>query len=96
MAPIEDVFRKLAAWNKAAPIVGYVASDWRQDCDGRVISWNEYGKHSSYGWEIDHIVPVAIGGSDADFNLRARHWMGNSSAGGMLGGMLNNAKNGRW
>lgn len=87
---IDDHFRKYTAWVKAAPITGSDPYVWRQDCDGRVIHWLEYGQHSTYGWEIDHIVPVAVGGSDADSNVRARHWRGNSSAGGMLGGIINN------
>lgn len=89
---VAEYQRKLAAWGKAKPIPGYPDNVLRQDCDGRVIKRDEYGQHSDYGWEIDHITPVALGGSDAFSNLRARHWLGNSSAGGLLGNALNNGR----
>ena len=81
-------FRKAASWQNASPIPGYDPALWRMDCDGRVIKWSDYGIKSDHGWEIDHIVPVALGGGDDVSNLRARHWMGNSSAGGTLSNML--------
>lgn len=87
-----DYPRKLVAWNNASPIPLFDANMWRQDCDGRIIKWDEYGQHSTNGWEIDHIVPVALGGGDAYSNLRARHWLGNSTAGGILGNALNNGR----
>ena len=74
--------RKLAAWKNATAVPN--RPSLRRDCDGRLISWSAYGHLSTYGWEIDHIVPVALGGSDALSNLRARHWRGNRSAGGSL------------
>jgi hypothetical protein len=88
----EEYQRKVVAWNKATPIASYPADIIRQDCDGRIIRWDQYGLRSDYGWEIDHITPVALGGSDAFVNLRARHWLGNSSAGGRLGNALNNGR----
>jgi hypothetical protein len=57
------------------------------DCDGRLISRYEYGKLSTLGWQIDHIIPVSVGGSNAPWNLRARHHLGNPAA-GRLGGTL--------
>jgi hypothetical protein len=84
--------RKLAAWEKAAPIPGYDPVVVRIDCDGRIIFWSEYGLRSDYGWQIDHIIPVALNGSDGLFNLRARHWLGNCTAGGYLGNAMNVAR----
>jgi hypothetical protein len=73
---------KLAAWLNAAPTAN---PNVKTDCDGRMIWWNEYGLYSEHGWQIDHATPLARGGSDLPSNLRARHWRGNSYAGGLLG-----------
>jgi len=78
---------KAAAWKNASPLLG--TSEMRLDCDGRYINWSEYGKTSAFGWQIDHIIPVSLGGSDVPSNVRARHYLGNTSAGGILGALLN-------
>jgi hypothetical protein len=80
----EDERRKAIAWNNARPIDN--SSD-RIDCDERIICWSEYGQTTARGWEIDHATPTALGGPDVYSNLRARHWQGNRSAGGLLGGL---------
>jgi hypothetical protein len=79
-----DEAKKAAAWSNTALPNSTIALD----CDGRWIRLDEYGKLSDYGWEIDHAHPVGLGGSDHTFNLRARHWRGNRSAGGVLGGLM--------
>ncbi len=85
--------RKRAAWNNATPTQN---TDIRIDCDGRKIRWHEYGQLSEFGWEIDHIVPLAVGfglpGIDTLSNLRARHWRGNRSAGARMGNTLANIR----
>ena len=81
----EDERRKLVAWSNARLLED--SSD-RIDCNGRVICWAEYGKTTAYGWEIDRATPTAVGGLDVDGNLRARHWLGNRSADGLLGGVF--------
>lgn len=83
-----DEAEKVAAWSKAQRYPGDL-TDWRRiDCDGRIIYWVEYGQNTAYGWHKDHIIPSALGGSDEPHNLRARHWLGNCSAGGLLGGFF--------
>lgn len=74
--------------SKTAAAIGL--PDVRVDCDGRFIKWSEYGKLSEFGWEIDHIHATILGGPDTPDNTRARHWRGNRSAGGILGGLLGN------
>lgn len=86
LGQMEDERRKNVAWNNARPVAN--SSD-RIDCDERTIRWAEYGKTTAYGWEIDHATPTALGGSDVYGNLRARHWHGNRSAGGLLAALSN-------
>jgi hypothetical protein len=80
--------RKVAAWNRATPVLGYDPTQVRRDDFGWYIVWNDYGKRdSNYGWEIDHHVPTVLGGSDGLSNLRALHWRNNASLGGILSGL---------
>lgn len=85
---LSDEERKLAAWANSIPYSLGLLDEIRIDCDGRKIAWSDYGKYSELGWQIDHILPSALGGSDSAFNLRARHWLGNTSAGGLLGNLF--------
>lgn len=70
-------------------IPGYDPNVWRRDAFGHPIRFSDYGDRSSlYGWEQDHILPKALGGSDALDNLRPLHCKNNASLGGILGGAL--------
>jgi len=84
-----DEWKKVLAWGNAEALPG---SQDRRDCDGRIIRWSEYGQRTVFGWHIDHAVPTALGGLDAPSNLRARHWLGNCSAGGILGALLGSSR----
>jgi 5-methylcytosine-specific restriction endonuclease McrA len=74
--------RRQIAWDNVPALFGYTIL--KLDCDGRLISRYEYGKRSTLGWEIDHIIPIYLGGSDAPWNLRARHHRGDRVAGRLL------------
>ena len=66
-------------WQKT---VGSVSQG--QDAAGAIISFSQYGNthdELNHGWEIDHIKPRALGGSDDIGNLRALHWQNNRSKG---------------
>lgn len=71
-----------AVWEKALVVEGYNPSILRKDCVGAWIMKQEYGNTDSlYGWEIDHIYPIARGGGDDMINLRPMQWQNNIAKG---------------
>lgn len=62
-----------------------------QDVCGAWIDKAAHGKQSTYGWEIDHIVPNERG-SNALSNLRPLHWENNDAKGNKLDGQWRCAK----
>ncbi len=69
-----------AVWDKAQASPGY--APLKLDAFGSLIWRQGYGQlGSKFGWEIDHIVPVAKGGSDDLDNLQPLQWENNRRKG---------------
>jgi len=46
------------------------------------MRFTDHGDTSSkYGWEIDHIMPTSLGGTDDVGNLQPLHWENNRKKG---------------
>lgn len=65
-------------WEKGMEIMDRGPSVWRRDAFGNLIRRQDYGnRKSDYGWEVDHIIPVSMDGSDELPNLRPLQWEAN-------------------
>jgi hypothetical protein len=70
-----------AIWAKAQIVNTQDPNQYRKDSYGSWIAWSQYGSTSQYGWEVDHIVPVSLYGSDQLSNLQPLHWQNNRRKG---------------
>ena len=79
----------VAVWSKGRPIPFHDPSIWRRDDFGRVLHRRALNlADHPYGWEIDHIVALAQGGTNALHNLRPLKCRTDRRAGGILGAIL--------
>lgn len=79
---LEDLKTIDYVWNQGLVEEGYDSDLFRKDAAGAWMSRSEYGnRDSKFGWEIDHIYPIALGGDDEEGNLRPMQWENNLSKG---------------
>ena len=70
------------AWSKATIVPNTHPDVLRKDACGAWIRRDMYMVHGSeYGWEIDHIFPLSMGGTTRKENVRALQWQNAESKG---------------
>jgi len=77
-----DEATKAIVWQKGRTIPNFDANTWRHDICGAVMKYSDHGNtNSQYGWEIDHIKPMALGGPNVFDNLQPLQWENNRKKG---------------
>jgi len=75
---------KNAVWNKGISIPGKNSDEYRYDAGLNVIKYSDYGKDSSTGWNVDHILAKNHGGDNYLGNLQPLQSAANKSYGDTL------------
>lgn len=66
-----------AAWQRAIIQSNNDPNVYRKDYAGAWIRRQDYGQQTEYGWEIDHVRPLALDGTYNPRNLMPLHWQNN-------------------
>jgi hypothetical protein len=75
---------KNAVWNKGKVIKGKDPTKYRNDAYHNEIHYSDHGTTTPYGWDIDHTIPKAKGGSNDISNLEPVHYSKNRSMGARM------------
>lgn len=70
-----------AVWRKGRHAAGCDPNDVRLDSCNALMRRSEYGMVTTLGWEVDHVQPVAKGGTDDLVNLQPLQWQNNRGKG---------------
>lgn len=75
--------QKQAVWEKGIIVKGHNPNEYRKDACGALILFDKYGDTTPHGggWEIDHIKPISLGGTDDINNLQPLQWQNNRKKG---------------
>ena len=65
----DDTTKKMV-WSKGIVIENYPTEEWRLDYTGMIMQYSKFGAGSDYSWEIDHMKPVCVDGTDDITNLQ--------------------------
>lgn len=77
---------RVLVWCKGVIVPGLDPFKMRRDRYGSLIHWDNYGKTDSpTGWEIDHVFPLARGGSNSMNNMEPLQWENNRRKSDRLG-----------
>jgi hypothetical protein len=84
---------KLTVWKLGKEVPNLDSKIWRKDKCGKLIKYSDHGdRGSKYGWEIDHIIPIAKNGTDDVKNLQPLHWENNVKKGDTYPWLCKNIK----
>lgn len=73
---------KKAVWAKGRVSTSSDPNFIRYDICNKGMCYSDYGnRNDKWGWEIDHIKPVAKGGGDELSNLQPLQWENNAKKG---------------
>ncbi len=72
-----DLATVQAVWEKGQTVAGYNPNLYRKDACGAWVHRWSYGQTTQCGWEVDHVRPVAGGGTDHLTNLQPLQWQNN-------------------
>ncbi|MBU4433762.1 MAG: hypothetical protein PSX79_08570 [bacterium] len=76
--PFAILSKRVQAWESCPRIPGCDKAMWRQDADGRVIRWADFGdRFSHYGWEMRMRPSTGLlGRTFHRQTVEAIHWRG--------------------